>query len=91
MYRLLEAIRRRANRLLVALGLQSLSLPAKILAVLVIAAGAAFTVVVLVLDFLSGDPSSTAPAIVLFMALYVFLALGVIWFADRGVRRLLKK
>jgi hypothetical protein len=83
------------NRLLDGMKLGHMSLPARALAALLAVAGATFAVVVTVIDWASGTPSSTGGLIFPFIALYVAIAwyvvaamdVGVRWMRGRWVRR----
>jgi hypothetical protein len=74
------------NRLLDGMKLGQMSLPARVLAALFAVAGAAFAVVVTVIDWASGSPSSTGVLIFPFIALYVAIAWYVVAAMDYGLR-----
>jgi hypothetical protein len=68
--------------------LQWLSVPAKIASLLVVLGAVGLTIVIVGVDFTSERPSSTAPLIFPFMALYALAGVGLIALLDWGIRRL---
>lgn len=74
------------SRLLDGMKLGQMSFPARALAALLAVAGAAFAVVVTVVDWASGSPSSTGGLIFPFTALYVAIAWYVVAGMDYGLR-----
>lgn len=64
---------------------------AKVIAAIVAAGGVILTLLVLVLDLFSENPSSTAALILPWMALYIAVAVGFIALVDWGVRRIVRK
>ncbi len=69
------------NRLLDGMKLGQMSLSARMLVALLAIAGAAFAVVVTVIDWAGGSPSSTGGLIFPFIAFYVAIA----WYAVAAV------
>lgn len=79
------------DKMLSTTPIAGLTRPARVIAVGVVLLGAVSAVALFVFDLLSDDSSSTGGLILLFMAIYVAIGVGIVALADQGIAELRRR